>query len=542
VGVAWSATAFVALLAACAALLFAPPADAAWPGRNGKIVFNKQGVGPQYVNPDGTGLAEAPAVGTWSPDGKKLVFACSDNYPSGGVCTINADGSSRTFVEVANRITRPRWSADQSKFIAVSGGGCFAYGCDPRYIVIFNQDGSRAGGIVGPWDDAYPAWSPDGTKIAFASTRDSPYPDTCGWYHREVETPCTWDIYIANADGSGQTRITNTPDGNEVEPDWSPDGSKLAFTSGSEIFTMNANGTNVSQLTNGGRNEQPAWSPDGRKIAFRTFRDEPDPATCSGQPDSHPCNFEIYTMNADGTGQTNLTNGPEWDELPDWQPLPPDTGYARPKAATPVNIAFVPAFNQCNAPSPTGSTHGAPLAVPSCQPGQQSSLFLTMGTGESNGQASQFEGHLGIKVICNPPAPNTQPPCTTAGDQADLALDAQISDVRTVPDLTDYLGELQVRLTLRMTDRTNGLSGTDPATAFDVPFHFAVPCTGTADTTIGSTCAVSTTADAVIPGIVPEGKRSVWELGQVQVYDGGADGIAATSDNTLYLTQGLFAP
>ena len=69
-----------------------------------------------------------------------------------------------------------------------------------------------------------------------------------------------------------------------------------------------------------------------------------------------------------------------------------------------------------------------------------------------------------------------------------------------------------------------------------------MPCATTADTTIGSTCAVTTTADTVLPGAVKESRRAIWELGQVQVFDGGADGVAATAPNTLYMVQGSFAP
>jgi hypothetical protein len=403
-----------------------------------------------------------------------------------------------------------------------------------------NLDGSTAGFVNGPGDDAYPEWSPDGPKIAFASTRNNEEADFCWRDDRGGNLPpCTWDIYIANADGSGQTRITTGLDA--VEPDWSPDGAKLAFTAyGGQIFAMNVNGSNVAQLTSRSSNSQPVWSPDGKKIAFTTWRDEPDSNGCFVSP---PCNVEIYTMNPDGTGQTNLTNDPDWDELPDWQPLSLGTGgYARPRGASPLNIRFVPAFNQCVGSNPSGSLHGAPLAIPSCQPPQRSSLFLTMGTEDSNGQATQFVGELAIKVVCNPPAPAATPPCTTAGDQADVKFDAQFTDVRNATTLTDYLGELQVKTTLRITDRTNVVNQTVAATTVDVPFSVAVPCSGDLDTTIGSTCSVSTTADAVTPGIVPEGKRSVWGLGQVQVYDGGADGVAATPDNTLYLTQGLFTP
>ena len=64
----------------------------------------------------------------------------------------------------------------------------------------------------------------------------------------------------------------------------------------------------------------------------------------------------------------------------------------------------------------------------------------------------------------------------------------------------------------------------------------------TADTTIGSTCAVSTSANAVTPGAVKSGKRAVWGLGQVQVYDGGASGVAGSSDATLFMDQGVFVP
>ena len=67
-------------------------------------------------------------------------------------------------------------------------------------------------------------------------------------------------------------------------------------------------------------------------------------------------------------------------------------------------------------------------------------------------------------------------------------------------------------------------------------------CRAPASTTIGSTCSITTTFDAVYPGSVPEGKRSVWQLGRVRVNDGGADGVVATAPNTLFATQGVFVP
>ena len=69
----------------------------------------------------------------------------------------------------------------------------------------------------------------------------------------------------------------------------------------------------------------------------------------------------------------------------------------------------------------------------------------------------------------------------------------------------------------------------------------AVPCAATPGAP-GSACSVSTTLDAVTPGAVPEGKRSVWELGSIDVYDGGADGQAETAGNALFARQGAVRP
>jgi hypothetical protein len=65
----------------------------------------------------------------------------------------------------------------------------------------------------------------------------------------------------------------------------------------------------------------------------------------------------------------------------------------------------------------------------------------------------------------------------------------------------------------------------------------------TADTTVGSSCDPQTTVNSVYPGALVAGRRAIWQLGQVQVYDGGADGVASTTaGNTLFLVQGVFVP
>jgi TolB protein len=142
-----------------------------------------------------------------------------------------------------------------------------------------------------PTDDIEPVWSPDGTKISFASNRDG-----------------NLEIYIMNANGTEQNRITTNPP-NDTRPAWSPNGSKIAFESAQNvpyiyyIYIVNPDGTGLSQLTSA-NDIEPAWSPDGSKIAFCSWRD--------GIP-------QIYIMNNNGTEQTRMTfSYPSWDSGPAW--------------------------------------------------------------------------------------------------------------------------------------------------------------------------------------------------------------------------------
>jgi hypothetical protein len=219
-------------------------------------------------------------------------------------------------------------------------------------------------------------------------------------------------------------------------------------------------------------------------------------------------------------------------------PDPRLRGYARPQSATPATIRLVPAFEPCVGGT---STHGAPLAVPSCNPPQQTSDYLTVGTPDGNGNPAVSTGRLEMKVV------GESPINLGNGDQADVQLTAGFTDVRNQGSLTDYTGELSFVPTLRITDGFNGPTGgpahLEPATTTDVPLPITVPCAATPGS-VGATCNLSTTADAVGGGnVAKEAQRAVWELGQVKVYDGGADGDAdTTGDNTLFAVQGTFAP
>jgi hypothetical protein len=130
----------------------------------------------------------------------------------------------------------------------------------------------------------------------------------------------------------------------------------------------------------------------------------------------------------------------------------------------------------------------------------------------------------------------------TPADEADVALEARITDVRDAGTLLDYLGELQVRVPLRVTDRGSGGAQDEPASMDGVTVPATVPCAVTLDLAAGATCSLSTTLDAVLPGVVRERTRAVWELGRIEVTDGGPDGDAETPDNAVFARQGIFVP
>jgi hypothetical protein len=150
-----------------------------------------------------------------------------------------------------------------------------------------------------------------------------------------------------------------------------------------------------------------------------------------------------------------------------------------------------------------------------------------------------------------------------AATPANGLIDVSLTDVRCKGvstgcaggALADYSGSLALETNWRVTDKNSGVTGVLPSangTVTDFALSFAVPCAATASTTVGSTCSVSTSLDAVVGGAtaVDDGKRAIWELrgfsdgtGLLKLWDGGPDGNGTTtSGNTLYATGGLFFP
>ena len=213
-------------------------------------------------------------------------------------------------------------------------------------------------------------------------------------------------------------------------------------------------------------------------------------------------------------------------------------GYPRPKGATPLREPLVIAYAPCTSPN---RTHGPPLASPSCNPPVRASNYLTVGTPDANGATANASGSVRFDVQIN-----------ATPTQNDVLMIAGMTDVRcgtgvsacgsaNTNDGPDYTGELEVRNLLRITDKLSGNGGGVAATMQETTVPMTMPCTQTANT-IGSSCSVVTSANALLPGAVKTAARAIWQLNQVQVMDGGPDGLASTAGNGVFAVPGVLVP
>lgn len=292
---------FVAALSIGGALFVAltvlvMPSQATTGGTNGLLAYQAQTPSNTQlftIKPNGTGerqithLSDSDAINpAWSPDGQQIAFA--RDYAAGtsqehlDIVVINADGSGMHAFGLHGLNWEPTWSPN---------GHQIAWGI-PGGFAIANADGSGLRRIKVKGFDGSPVFSPNGKRIAFRR-------------HEGGES-----IYTIKPNGSGLTLVKAFKGGLGDKIDWSPNGSRIAYDtpefnsspSGkpSNIFTIRTNGTAVRKVTRGTKSNVnyglDSWSPNGKKIALVTNKGG---------------TYEVYTMNANGTGLTQLVHGHE---------------------------------------------------------------------------------------------------------------------------------------------------------------------------------------------------------------------------------------
>jgi Tol biopolymer transport system component len=197
----------------------------------------------------------------------------------------------------------PAWSPDGTQIVFAS------YRDGDSDLYVMDADGGNVEQLTdvgtGAWDHN-PTWSPDGTRIAF---------------RRTLCISCNSYIYVMDADGGNVHQPMDAGNWSDTSPTWSPDGTRIAFARFQDgyaaLYVMGADGTNVQQLTDvPGIDDSPAWSPDGTRIAFRSNRDGDGDLDEVGDDGD----FDIYVMDTDGGNLKQLTDVPGVDYKPTWSP------------------------------------------------------------------------------------------------------------------------------------------------------------------------------------------------------------------------------
>jgi len=332
-----SISSFTLLLAVLTGSLaqLASPVKAAYPGANGRIVFNSSTNDLYSMNADGTGLIRLtftlgnnevePVV---SPNAQQIAFVSDVGTGGFNIWVMGIDGSNLTKLTTTGSDRNPTWSPDGTK-IAFDTRRPGVTGA----IWVMNADGTGQHSVIdrSPFGVANPAWSPDGTLLAYERGNTGP----------------EYGIYAANAEtGTGESLLTPGGSSSAIprNPSWSPDGTKLAFqrpnpaTGATDIYSRTiATGVQINLTNDLANNQFPAWSPDGSQITY---------AVLSGQ-------WRIWRMNADGSAKINASNNNTGfgEQQPDWGAL-----AVNPPTLTPTTIPTdtpTPTTIPTDTPTPT---------------------------------------------------------------------------------------------------------------------------------------------------------------------------------------------
>jgi len=290
-----SSTAILALLAL--------PAEGAFPGRNGAIVFSRtyphssrgdiwkmrrRGGSADRLTTDSRDERE-PA---WSSDGTSIVFERAIDQIEFQLAITESNGRTSHVVGGGSAGGHATWSPSGKRL-------AYSAFIDTPAIAVLNVRSGVATPILSRGTPSDPAWSPVGSRIAY-----------------EAKGSRGTDLFAMTPGGHDRVRLTQTPAW-EFTPDWSPNGKQIVFIRArrgdgpGDIFVITASGESMTRLTDTPFDERSAaFSPNGNRIVFSRC--------CFGESETS----EIFVMHSDGTHVHRLTHNNAEDTAPDWQPRP----------------------------------------------------------------------------------------------------------------------------------------------------------------------------------------------------------------------------
>jgi Tol biopolymer transport system component len=266
-------------------------------------------------------VAVQPAEAAFPGNNGKIAFDSNRHVAAGEIYTISPTAGTAARITTSTTSSDPAYSPDGSRiaFVSTNPG-------DNYQIFVMNADGSgRRQVITDPSVKLQPAWSPDGTRIAYVANSF------------DVDKETDHEIWTVNADGSGRKQLTDTPLGtNDTRPAWSPLGNRIAFVRQSDVYVMHSDGSGEANLTptspagctecyqNG--DNYPAWSPAGRSIAYVHGWSHSDNRFAGGGAD----NIWVMDDNPTTPDWRNVTNSNSIaSSMPAWSPDGTQIAYVR---------------------------------------------------------------------------------------------------------------------------------------------------------------------------------------------------------------------